>query len=233
MSIFSRMTDIINSNLNALLDKAEDPEKMVRLIIQEMEETLVEVRTTSARTIADKKELVRRRDWLKEESGEWERKAEVAIRKGRDDLARAALVERNKAAESAEGATRELQLLEETLAKLSEDTAALQMKIKDAKTRQNAIIMRGKAAKTRLGVKRQLNDANLDDAIHRFEQYERKMDDLEGQIEAFDLGQRTLADEIKELEGGEKIDEDLAALKARVGGPSQSGTSSTGGSQSN
>lgn len=233
MSVFSRMTDIINSNLNALLDKAEDPEKMVRLIIQEMEETLVEVRTTSARTIADKKELVRRRDWLKEESGEWERKAEVAIRKGRDDLARAALVERNKAAESAEGATRELELLEETLAKLSEDTAALQMKIKDAKTRQNAIIMRGKAAKTRLGVKRQLNDANLDDAIHRFEQYERKMDDLEGQIEAFDLGQRTLADEIKELEGGEKIDEDLAALKARVGGPSQGGASSTGGSQSN
>lgn len=233
MSVFSRMTDIVNSNLNALLDKAEDPEKMVRLIIQEMEETLVEVRTTSARTIADKKELVRRRDWLKEESTEWERKAEVAIRKGRDDLARAALVERNKAAENAEGATRELQLLEETLAKLSEDTAALQMKIKDAKTRQNAIILRGKAAKTRLGVKRQLNDANLDDAIHRFEQYERKMDDLEGQIEAFDLGQRTLADEIKELEGGEKIDEDLAALKARVGGPSQSGTSSTGGSQSN
>lgn len=228
MSIFSRMTDIINSNLNALLDKAEDPEKMVRLIIQEMEETLVEVRTTSARTIADKKELVRRRDWLKEEAVEWERKAEVAIRKGRDDLARAALVERNKASESSESAARELQLLEETLAKLSEDTGALQSKIKDAKTRQNAIILRGKAAKTRLGVKRQLNDANLDDAIHRFEQYERKMDDLEGQIEAFDLGQRTLADEIKELEGGEKIDEDLKALKVRVGGGQ-----SAGGSQSN
>lgn len=228
MSIFSRMTDIINSNLNALLDKAEDPEKMVRLIIQEMEETLVEVRTTSARTIADKKELVRRRDWLKEEAVEWERKAEVAIRKGRDDLARAALVERNKASESSESASRELQLLEVTLAKLSEDTGALQSKIKDAKTRQNAIILRGKAAKTRLGVKRQLNDANLDDAIHRFEQYERKMDDLEGQIEAFDLGQRTLADEIKELEGGEKIDEDLKALKVRVGGGQPAG-----GSQSN
>jgi len=226
MSIFSRMTDIINSNLNALLDKAEDPEKMVRLIIQEMEETLVEVRTVSARTIADKKELVRRRDYLKEESTEWERKAEVAIRKGRDDLARAALVERNKATEAADHATRELGLLDETLAKLSEDTGALQNKIKDAKTRQNAIIMRGKAAKTRLGVKRQLNDANLDDAIHRFEQYERKMDDIEGQIEAYDVGRRTLSDEIKELEGGEKIDEDLKALKARVGGQSAGGTQS-------
>jgi phage shock protein A len=218
MSIFSRMTDIINSNLNALLDKAEDPEKMVRLIIQEMEETLVEVRTTSARTIADKKELARRRDWLKAEAGEWERKAEVAVRKGRDDLARAALIERNKAQEGADAVVEELKLLEETLAKLSEDTAALQQKIKDAKTRQNAIIMRGKAAKTRLGVRRQLHDANLDDAIHRFEQYERKMDDIEGQIEAYDLGQRTLADEIKDLEGSEQIDEELQALKARVSG---------------
>ena len=218
MSIFSRMTDIINSNLNALLDKAEDPEKMVRLIIQEMEETLVEVRTTSARTIADKKELARRRDWLKAEAAEWERKAEVAVRKGRDDLARAALVERNKAQEGADAVVEELKLLEETLAKLSEDTAALQQKIKDAKTRQNAIIMRGKAAKTRLGVRRQLHDANLDDAIHRFEQYERKMDDIEGQIEAYDLGQRTLADEIKDLEGSEQIDEELQALKARVSG---------------
>jgi phage shock protein A len=226
MSVFSRMTDIINSNINALLDKAEDPEKMVRLIIQEMEETLVEVRTTSARTIADKKELARRRDWLKEESQEWERKAEVAIRKGRDDLARAALIERGKAGEGADAAGEELRLLEETLAKLSEDTAALQLKIKDAKTRQNAIIMRGKAAKTRLGVRRQLHDANLDDAIHRFEQYERKMDDLEGQIEAFDLGQRTLADEIKDLEGGERIDEELKALKARVSGQSAGGTQS-------
>jgi phage shock protein A len=226
MSIFSRMTDIINSNINALLDQAEDPEKMVRLIIQEMEETLVEVRTTSARTIADKKELARRRDWLKEESQEWERKAEVAIRKGRDDLARAALVERGKAGEGADAASEELRLLEETLSKLSEDTAALQLKIKDAKTRQNAIIMRGKAAKTRLGVRRQLHDANLDDAIHRFEQYERKMDDLEGQIEAFDLGQRTLADEIKDLEGGERIDEELKALKARVSGQSAGGTQS-------
>ena len=217
MSIFSRMSDIINANLNALLDKAEDPEKMVRLIIQEMEETLVEVRTTSARTIADKKELVRRRDWLSQESAEWERKAEVAVRKGREDLARAALVEKNKAAESVDAVDHEMVWLDETLAKLSEDTAALQAKIKDAKARQHAIILRGKAAKSRLGVRRQLHETNIEDAIHRFEHYERKMDDLEGQVEAYDLGRRTLSDEIEELEGDEEIDAELASLKARIG----------------
>ncbi len=206
MSIFSRMSDIINANLNALLDKAEDPEKMVRLIIQEMEETLVEVRTTSARTIADKKELVRRRDWLYQEAGEWERKAEVAIRKSREDLARAALIEKNKAAESVVIVDQELVLLDETLSKLGDDTAALQAKIKDAKARQSAIIMRGKAAETRLGVRRQLHDTNIDDAMERFERYERKMDDIEGQIEAYDLGQRTLSDEIEDLESDEEID---------------------------
>ena len=217
MSIFSRMSDIINANLNALLDKAEDPEKMVRLIIQEMEETLVEVRTTSARTIADKKELVRRRDWLSQESAEWERKAEVAVRKGREDLARAALIEKNKAAESVDAVDHEMVWLDETLAKLSDDTAALQAKIKDAKARQHAIILRGKAAKSRLGVRRQLHETNIEDAIHRFEHYERKMDDLEGQVEAYDLGRRTLSDEIEELEGDEEIDAELASLKARIG----------------
>jgi phage shock protein A len=223
MSVFSRLSDIVNSNLNALLDKAEDPEKMVRMIIQEMEETLVEVRSTSARAIADKKELGRRREWLVAEAAEWQRKAEVAIRKGRDDLARAALVEKNKAGESVNGVENELRLLDETLAKLNDDIAALQLKLKDAKTRQNAIIMRGKAARSRLGIRRQLSDANIDDAIYRFEQYERKMDDLEGQIEAYDLGKRSLTDEINDLEKGEAVDAELQALKARVSGGAGAG----------
>ena len=216
MSIFSRMSDIINSNINALLDKAEDPEKMVRLIIQEMEEALVEVRSTSARAIADRKELERRRDWQESEAEEWERKAEVAVTKGRDDLAKGALIEGNKAREAMSALTEELEVLEGTLAKLNEDVGALQAKIKDAKARQNAIIVRGKAAQSRLGVRRTLSDHNIDDAIARFELYERKMDDLEGEIEAYDMGQKTLAEEIAELESDEDVDEQLNELKARM-----------------
>ena len=216
MSIFSRMSDIINSNINALLDKAEDPEKMVRLIIQEMEEALVEVRSTSARAIADKKELSRRQRYLDAEASEWERKAEVAINKGRDDLAKGALLERNKASEGVRALSEDSDILDATLSKLNEDIGALQAKIKDAKARQNAIIMRGKAAQTRLGVRRQLSEHSIDDAMQRFENYERKMDDLEGQIESYDLGQKTLADEISVLETDEVIDAELADLKARM-----------------
>lgn len=230
MSIFSRMTDIVNSNLNALLDKAEDPEKMVRLIIQEMEETLVEVRSTSARAIADRKDLERRVQWQQEEAGEWQRKAEVAVSKGRDDLAKSALVEAKKSAEQAESLHGELDVLNSTLAKLGDDISALQEKIKDAKARQNAIIMRGKAAHSRLDVRRTLSDHNIDGAISRFEQYERKMDDLEGQIESYDLGQKSLADEISELEGDENVDAMLEDLKARMASTDGTKEQAAGGS---
>ena len=223
MSVFSRMTDIVNSNINALLDKAEDPEKMVRLIIGEMEETLVEVRSTSARAIADKKELNRRHEQLREEAAEWERKAELAVSKDRDDLARAALVEKSKADEIAHAVASDLELLDGTLANLNGDIGALQMKIKDAKTRQSAIVMRGQAAKVRLGVRRQLSDHNIDDAMFRFEQYERKMDELEGQVESYDMGKRTLTNEIEQLQVDEAVDEELQRLKARIGGDAGKG----------
>jgi phage shock protein A len=230
MGIFSRITDIINSNINSILDKAEDPEKMVRLIIQEMEEALVEVRSTSARAIADRKELMRRQGWLRSEAGEWERKAEVAIGKGRDDLAKGALVERNKAREASDMLDRDLEILDDTLSKLNGDIAALQAKIKDAKARQNTIILRGKAAQSRLGARRRLADHSIDDAMQRFETYERKMDDLEGQIESYDLGQQTLAEEIAELETDDQINEELKALKERLaGGSAGEGNSSANG----
>ena len=219
MGIFSRFTDIINSNINSILDKAEDPEKMVRLIIQEMEETLVEVRTQSAKLIADKKELSRRVERLHLEAEDWESKAEVALSKGREDLARAALKEKSSAEEATMALEINLEVIDINLDKLSGDIGLLQQKLGDAKTRQKALIVRSRTAQSRMGVKRQLHDVDIDEAMSRFDRYERKIDDLEGEVEAYDLGQKTLSDEIGELENDERIDEALARLKAKMAQP--------------
>lgn len=216
MGIFSRFTDIINSNINSILDKAEDPEKMVRLIIQEMEETLVEVRTQSAKLIADKKELNRKVDRLAGEAGDWESKAEIALEKGREDLARAALKEKQNAEEACATVGSDLEVIDHNLAKLSDDIALLQQKLADAKARQKALIVRGRTAQSRMGVKRQIHDVNIDEAMSRFDRYERRIDDLEGEVEAYDLGQKSLSDEISELQNDEKVDEELARLKAKM-----------------
>lgn len=222
MGIFSRFSDIVNSNINSLLDKAEDPEKMVRLIIQEMEDTLVEVRSASAKTIANKKELTQQVSRFENEANDWQAKAELAINKGREDLARAALVEKQKCSDQAESLSHELKLVEEQIGKLQEEVVQLQEKLADAKARQKAIIMRQKTVSSRLEVKKRLDDNKVDDAIDRFERYERKIDDLESQVEAYDLGKKTLADEFAELESGNKVDDELAALKAKVAANSDS-----------
>jgi len=219
MGIFSRFTDIINSNITSILDKAEDPEKMVRLIIQEMEETLVEVRTQSAKLIADKKELNRRVEKLHREVEDWESKAEIALSKDREDLARAALKEKSGAEEATIALETDLEVIDSNLEKLSGDIGLLQQKLGDAKSRQKALIVRGRTAKSRMGVKRQLHDVNIDEAMSRFDRYERRIDDLEGEIEAYDLGQKTLLDEIGELENDERVDAELAKLKAKMAQP--------------
>ncbi|MFT5014831.1 MAG: phage shock protein A [Patiriisocius sp.] len=222
MSIFSRFTDIINANINSILDKAEDPEKMVRLIIQEMEETLVEVRTQSAKLIADKKEIARKVEKTSKESDDWETKASVALSKGREDLARAALREKTNAQEESDALAMDLEQIESNLQKLSADIGQLQTKLTDAKTRQKALILRGKTAQSRMGVKRQLHEVDIDGAMSRFDTYERKLDDMEGEIESYDLGQQSLSNEIADLESDEKVDAELAALKARLSGNSES-----------
>lgn len=216
MSIFSRFTDIVNSNLNALLDKAEDPQKMVRLIIQEMEDTLVEVRSTSAKTIANKKDIAQQIDKLHAHASDWEAKAELAITKDREDLAKAALQERNKCAEAADALTKELDVVESQLNKLQEETTQLQAKLADAKARQKTILLRQSTASSRLDVKKTLDSAKVEDVMGRFEQYERKINDIEAQVDAYDLGQKSLNDEFAELAADDKINDELAALKARL-----------------
>jgi phage shock protein A len=216
MGVFSRFTDIINSNINNLLDKAEDPAKMVRLIIQEMEDTLVEVRSSSAKTLADKKELARRVSRLEKDAQQWQDKAELALSKDREDLARAALMEKKKSSESAQALLDELVHTDEHLRKLQDEISQLQDKLIDAKARQKAIIIREKSANSRLKVKENLHSSRVNDALSRFDHYERKIDDIEAQVDAYDLGSKSLADEIAELESDEKVDDELAQLKAKM-----------------
>lgn len=216
MGIFSRFSDIVNSNINALLDKAEDPEKMVRLIIQEMEDTLVEVRSTSARTIAEKKELQRVVNRLESEVAEWQGKAELALSKDRDDLARSALIERQKAADQAAAVSKDIANLDEHINKLQDEVSQLQEKLADAKARQKSMLMRQQTVASRLEVKKTLDSTRLNDAMYKFERYEAKIDSLEAQVEAYDLGKKTLRDEFAELAAQDKIDSELAALKAKM-----------------
>lgn len=217
MSIFSRLTDIVQSNLNSLLDRAEDPEKMIRLIIQEMEDTLVEVRSSTVKIIAEKKEVERRVADLTRERDEWDRKAEIALLRDREDLAKAALVAKTKAAEQADALGAQLAQVDEALSKANDDIARLQAKLTDAKTREQALVARTKTAVNRVKVREKLNDERISDALARFEQVERNLDDLEGRVEIHDIGRRkSLNEEIAELEAAHRLDEELAALRARV-----------------
>lgn len=217
MGIFSRFSDIINSNLTALLDRAEDPAKMVRMMIQEMEETLVEVRTSSARVLADRKEQERRLLRLQQDVQDWESKARLALGKGRDDLARAALTEKQAVEETVRLAERELKVIEEQLSVLNEEIGQLQQKLDDAKAKQQSLLAREQTSRSRMDIRRSSNREKLEEAFRKFEAYERKMDNMEAEVEAQDLGRiRTLHDEFAELERNDKVESELEALKASM-----------------
>lgn len=220
MGIFSRMTDIINSNINAMLDQAEDPEKMIRLIIQEMEDTLVEVRSSSARVLADRKAAARRLEQVQAEADSWEDKARLAISKEREDLARAALQEKRAIEEEIVVVAAELEATDEHIAQLNGEVAQLQQKLSDARAKQKAMLMRSKTVESRIKVKRQMHREALDSAFQRFEYFERRMDNLESQLESMDLGRDVapdLAAEIDALQEDARITDELERLKSEMG----------------
>ncbi|MYF01250.1 MAG: phage shock protein PspA [Gammaproteobacteria bacterium] len=216
MSIFSRLSDIINSNISALLDKAENPEKMIRMVIQEMEDTLVEVRSSTARVMAEKKTLTRRLDQLRAQAEDWVYKAELALSKDREDLARAALLEKATIQTRVETTEADLFKLDETLDKLDGEINLLQEKLNDARARQKTIVMRTRATSTRRDVRKQLSNQAIDNAMDKFEYYERKIDQMEGQIDSDSVEQKGLQAEFDELAREENIDQELQELKDRV-----------------
>jgi len=217
MGIFSRFSDIVNANINAVLEKAEDPEKIIRLMIQEMEDTLVEIRSAAAKCIADRKELGRHIEHLEREKAEWAHRAELAVRREREDLARAALVEKQAISDRTDQMKLELDSLDGQLEKFNSDITQLQSKLNDAKTRQRSIVIRHKTANSQLSARKHIHDDSIDEMLFRFENAEQRIDRVESEAEAINMGRgKNLADEIADLEQDDRVEAELADLKSKV-----------------
>ncbi len=217
MGIFSRMGDIINANLNAALEKAEDPAKMIRLMIQEMEDTLVEVRSATAKCIAEKKERSRLLKRLEQQQLDWERKAELALDKGREDLARAALAEKTTLADRIGYLKEEIEVYDDELARYDEDIGKLQAKLTDARNRQRALVMRHRSANHHLKTRKQVYNDSIDEMLTRFDAAEERIERIESESEALDMGRkgRSLDSEFDQLERNDRVEEALAEMKSR------------------
>ena len=217
MGIFSRFSDIVNANINAVLEKAEDPEKIIRLMIQEMEDTLVEIRSAAAKCIADRKELGRHIEYLEREKDEWSRRAELAVRREREDLARSALVEKQSIGDRVEKMRLELVSLDGQLEKFNADITQLQGKLDDAKTRQRSIVIRHKTASSQLSARKHIHDDRIDEMLYRFESAEKRIERVESEAEAINMGRgKNLADEIEDLEQDDRVEAELADLKSKM-----------------
>tara|TARA_R110000744_G_scaffold78713_3_gene155030 strand:- start:294 stop:956 length:663 start_codon:yes stop_codon:yes gene_type:complete len=217
MGMFSRFTDIINANINSMLDKAEEPEKMIKLIIQEMEETLVEVRSTAAKHIAEKKTVLRNIRDMKSRVANWQQKAELALNKGREDLAKAALVEKQICTQKLNEFNEELAQFDEYLTAVQSDSQRLQDKLTEAKRKQEAFAIRQQSAEVRLKVREKAAIYNIDESIRKFERYQQKIDRVEAEVEAYDMtSSKGLDSQFRELERDGNIEQELEQLKKKV-----------------
>lgn len=221
MGIFSRTRDIIAANFNELLDQADDPAKMIRMIIMEMEETLVEVRASAARTIADQKEMHRHTVKLEKLQADWADKAQLALSKDREDLARAALLEKKRAGDMADQLKQEIAVLDDALRAYEQDIAKLQNRLREARSRQTQIAARLESAENRVKLRSLMTNERVDDALARFDQLERKVDYAEGRADALSIsdgtGKPSLSDEISALESSDKVDAELEEMKRALG----------------
>jgi len=218
MGILARLKDVIRSQLNAAVARAGNPQKILRLIIQDMEDMLVKVRASSVQTIADRRDLERRILQLRDTVEEWKQKAEIAVLNGRDDLANAALQAKVSNLKMLESLEKQLAVLVAALSRQSEDMEKLQIRLQDAKVRERTIGSLHTTARTRLKLRKKLFDNRLNNALARFEQLESTLNQIEGKVESYDLGQtRSLNENLGQLAIESAVTRELADIKMRLG----------------
>jgi phage shock protein A len=216
MGIFTRFRDIVSSNINSMLDRAEDPEKLIRLMIREMEDTLVELKAACAGLMAQSKTLQRRQEDADSRARFWADKAQLAVGKGRDDLAREALVERRRHHERCEALDRELKQADGIVAQYHEDIRQLEDKLKSARDKQRLLVQRHIHADRKRRAQEEIRRVETSDAVFRFEELEGRIDRMEADAELVNYGRRGgLEDELNRLEVDETIERELRELKSR------------------
>jgi len=218
MGVFTRLRDIVSSNISAMLDKAENPEKLIKLMIQEMEDTLVEIRASCAQTIAGKKRVRRGLDEARARADQWADRARMAVQKTRDDLAREALLEKRRYRERAHALEKELAEFDGLVEQYQDDMTQLEHKLSQARDKQRILVQRHVHAQRKKRAQTEIRRFDTSDALVRFEQFENRIERMEADADLVNFGRKpTLEDKFARLQDDEEIEKELDALKASAG----------------
>lgn len=214
MGIFTRFRDIISSNMNAMLDRAEDPEKLIKLMIREMEDTLVEIKSSCAGVMASSKKTQRHLQTVQERSQYWAEKAALAVGKSRDDLAREALIEKRRFTRKAEVLQTELQEYEELISQYQEDIQQLEEKLKSAREKQRLLVQRHIHAERKMRAQKEIRRMDSSEALLKFDEFENRIERMESEADMVNFGaQNNLTEELDRLSLDEEIEAELQSLK--------------------
>lgn len=231
MGTVTRFRNVVSANLNSMIEKAEDPEKLLRVVVRDMEDTLAEARSVAAQCLTERKRITRRVEWLEMRELDWERKAELAIDKERDDLAKRALGERVRIADEVKALHKEQEALDERVHKVDDDISKLQVRLATARKRHREIIQRQKIVEQVRNAQPAKSSEKITDVLGKFEDLEIKMDQIESRIEAYDLGYHgSLEEDFVDLGVSEEVEKELTEMKSRRTGKGKSGQGSGKGS---
>lgn len=217
MGIFTRFRDIISSNINAMLDKAEDPEKLIKLMIREMEDTLVDIKASCAGVMANSKKIQRQMEQAQSRGEYWEEKAALAVNKGRDGLAREALVEKRRYTDRAEALNQELREHDTLVEQYQGDIRQLEDKLGTAREKERILVQRHIHANRKKRAQEEIRRMDSSEAILKFEELENRIERMEAEADLVNFGRKpTLEEDLDTLVVDEEIEKELQTLKSSL-----------------